>query len=175
MKKLGKGLILILFCVLFTGAGLLCIYFTRQTEIRTAHYVHTYGFVVDYREKWFSDNTDDTYDNYKYAPIIEYEVDGKVYTIYSDNYSSRPDFIGTPIAIDYDPENPDKAIIEKTESNIVSYIVGGLFVLIGPALLIAVIVMTLKDRKKTRKRKKKDLGIERDLSSESYYEGLRKL
>ena len=47
--------------------------------------------------------------------------------------------------------------------------------MIGPALLIAVIIMALKDRKKTRKRKKKDLGIERDLSSESYYEGLRKL
>ena len=168
-----KGLLILLISIIFTGAGFLILHVTKQNQEKTKDYVTTYGIVVDYREDWVSNDTASRYDDYEYAPIVEYEVNGRIYTIYSDDYSITPPYIGSPLEVSYDPENPNNAVLERTKNNVSSYIGGILFIIVVPLVGIVGIVAGVKENKKKKNKPKKDL--EKDLSSESYYEGLRKL
>lgn len=168
-----KGLLVLLISIIFTSVGFLILYVTKQNQEKTKDYITTYGVVVDYREDWVPNDTSSRYDDYEYAPIVEYEVDGRIYTIYSDEYSTNPPYIGSPISVSYDPNNPNNAVLERTKNNVSGYIGGILFIIVGPLIGIVGIVAGVKDGKKRKSKKGKN--PEKDLSSESYYEGLNKL
>lgn len=155
VKEVGgfKGFLLaMLIIIIFTGAGIFCLYKTHKDQQMTKNYKVTIGVVIDYREKYDPADEDEyvsPYFDYRYvyAPIVEYEVDGNLYKQYSDKYKRNPSRIGSPIEVAYDPNNPNKAIIDRTKGNITGYFVGGILTLIGPIIMVTSIVIKLKNKK----------------------------
>ena len=157
MKSLGKMILLLLMCALFTFVGFFILDLSEKEKNKTKDYINVVGFVVDYKEDYepnnnSNDNYDDKYsyfdEDYVYAPIVEYEVNGKFYLVSSDKYVRKPPLIGMPIEVSYDPNNPSEAIVDKHQTRIGNIIIGGLFIAIGPGMLIFVIVYSIKERRK---------------------------
>ena len=158
MKKIGKMIVLLLMCALFTFAGFFILHLAEKEKNKTKDYINVVGFVVDYKKDYEpNNNSDDDYDDkyypyfdedYVYAPIVEYEVNGKFYLVSSDKYVRKPPLIGMPIEVSYDPNNPSEAVVDRHQTRIGNIVGGVIFIAIGPGILIFVIVCSIKERRK---------------------------
>lgn len=150
-----KSILLItLFVVIFTGAGCFILHKTYKDQKMTMNYEITVGIVVDYRKDYEPSTNDREHgspyldEDYIYAPIIEYEINDKVYTYESQEYSRNPKMIGSLVEMAYDPENPNVVIMDRTKGNIAGYIIGTILTLTGPAIIIFGIITSTKTKKK---------------------------
>ena len=88
------------------------------------NYLKTTGQVVNYeRSEGF------------YREIIEYEVNGVKYVLYSSSYTERPRSIGTTVKVKYNPYIPSQAIVDNSSGRTVIFVIGGIFVVIGGIFL----------------------------------------
>ena len=87
-------------------------------------YAETIGYLVDHKESYGSDST-------TYAPIIEYEVDGKKYRYVDKVYYSFRSTIGKKYKIMYNPSNPVESVKKHNFSILI-------FPIIALALLIII-------------------------------------
>lgn len=152
MKGVKGFLIVFLVALIFSGVGSFLIYNAHKERVRTKNFITTIGVVVDYREDYdpVDDNDEGYYssfdEDYLYAPIVEFVVDGKKYKVYSNEYSRNPPYLGDPINVSYNPKDPNDAIINKRTNNFVQSVGGGLFVAIGPVLIVAYLISNKKKR-----------------------------
>lgn len=156
VKTIGgfKGfLILLLFAAIFSGIGCFILYRTYSNQKATKSYVTTVGVVVDYNDR-FDIAEEGEYvspyfdEDYVYAPIVEFVVDGKIYEVHSNKYSRNPPLEGTPMEVSYDPKNPNIAVLDKTMGSVKDYAIGGVLTAIGPAILILAAIGSAKGKKK---------------------------
>ena len=89
----------------------------------------------------------DSYDQYEiYAPIVEYEVEGKKYYATYPIYSKSKTPLGSKIMIRYNKNKPEDVIFEKDKRNIAVPIVAGVFIVAGFALIIVGNVKSRKEK-----------------------------
>ena len=100
---IGLGIFLIIFISIFAY-----IMFFVTNLFSDAGYVEITGIIVDYATYYDDEGT------YMYRPIAEYEVDGQLYTVSSNESSSVPKPIGTEVTIQYKQENPKNARFKPT-------------------------------------------------------------
>lgn len=143
MKSIKKLLLVMVFVVFFCAAGYYLIYSSNKESQRIKDFVTTEGVIVDYREDFEPVNDDYSYDydsyfnpDYKYAPIVEYYVNDRKYLVYSDKYSRKPAYIGTPVEVKYNPNDPSDAVINGTINNSINKIVGGILIVAGLSAMI---------------------------------------
>ena len=103
------------------------LFFVINGKNRTAHYVEVQGRVVDYRIN----------DDGLYGEVVEYEVNGYRYIVYSNSYSSFPKNIGSSITVKYNPAAPSQAVLNTPSDNIVTYGIVLVFGVIGVILLVS--------------------------------------
>ena len=112
---------------------------TYKEQQTLKDYSTTIGLVVDHEEK-FDRADEDEYvspyfsESYVYAPIVEYEVEGKWYEVTSDEFTRDPPLEGTPIEVSYDPNEPHKAVLNKTKGSVQGYLLGAVFTALGPVV-----------------------------------------
>ena|GEM_PF-3756999 len=101
-----RGFIVMISCFLLVGAVIFIASLTKIviTVIQTNHYEVTQGKVVS------SLATKQTNRQIVYAPIIEYEVGGKVFQIKGELQSVLRTRTDIPVNIRYNPQNPEEAI-----------------------------------------------------------------
>lgn len=107
-----------------------------NTYIETTAYVCGYDLEDNFYNKDYScdHDPDYEYDYYYYdkdkengiAIIVEYKVGDKVYRATSNNYSSNPQSLGTPVLIKYNPDNPEDIIWESSKLSYILMGVGGI-------------------------------------------------
>ena len=127
MAKTRDGIIMIIismigfFAVLFLLARVNNPHLDAKTE----------GFVVDYEE-----HHDD--DGDMYSIVVEYEVDGEFYRVYSPARTNRPKSLGTKIKVKYNSENPKNAlIVDPSETGMTAWIIiSSLFFIVGVFVII---------------------------------------
>lgn len=146
-------IIIFLVMIVFSAVGTFMIYKTHRDQKMMEDYVSVVGVVVDYNEKFDVNNENEpTYDfldeDYVYAIIVEYEVDGKFYIAYSDDYSRKPLMIGSVVEVSYDPSKPSIGVINKTADSVNGYFFGGIFLAVGPIVFIIAVVYDLKSKKR---------------------------
>lgn len=130
MAKILGGMFMFLMGALFLGV----IVFVSNKE---KGYVETKGVVVDYFEKYdYEDNV------YMYKEIVKYTVNGETYTVTGSASSTHPKKIGSVVKIEYDPNNPEKAVFGAKERNWIFGVVGTVLLLGGPCMF----VVGIKDR-----------------------------
>lgn len=106
--------------IIATGLVLFSL-FNKYTK--TQQFEETEGEVVDIQEDTFKHSSTNhrgvshTTTSILYAPVYEYEVDGKTYTCASNTYTNNYPVIGDTHTIHYNPENPE----ESYESLILNY------------------------------------------------------
>lgn len=87
-------------------------------------------------------------EEYLKAIIVQYEVDGEIYTKQDNIYTSDPKEIGETISIYYNPNNPDDIILQKDFFSKYFYIIlGGTFTFIG---LVFLGVFYLRNKKSNK-------------------------
>lgn len=103
---IGIFLITITFCI---GIGIVVYGFKQKNtkEQKDSYYAQTEGCVVG----WRVDEGDRNGEKDTYFSIVEYEVDGVFYQLYSDLGSERREEIGTIRSVRYDPENPQDSYL----------------------------------------------------------------
>lgn len=123
-----KGMIIMGVIILIIASALLFAgnHFANSTE----GFIKTEGYVVDYHERWDSDS------GYMYSEIVEYTVNGKTYTKSSSSSSTYPKSIGSKMTVEYNPRNPNDAVVGGTTRNIMIYVIGGIFALVGVFILV---------------------------------------
>ncbi len=124
-----KTIVIIGLCLLLIGVGLIVwsgFSFSSYIQ-KKRNYVKTYAIVVDFEANigfyngYFEEDR-------TYAPIIEYHVNGKIYTKQIDEYSSPPKYYeGDVILIRYNPKDPNQFILEFDFSFIWISIIGLVF------------------------------------------------
>lgn len=131
--------------IIFLLVGIAFLFFFFSQKNQTQGYVSTSGRVYDYVESWDNDSY-----RYLYAVVAEYVVDGKIYTIRSNSYSSHPKAIGSSIEIRYNPDNPYESVIDSNDNgNIILLIVGGVMVIASICIFVkAVRMKSANDTKK---------------------------
>ena len=122
---IGLGIFLIIFISIFAY-----IMFFVTNLFSDAGYVETTGVIVDYATYYDDDGTR------MYRPIAEYEVDGQLYTISSNESSNVPKPLGTEVTIQYQKDNPKIARF-KTSTLTKVFLVGivAIFGIIGCVFL----------------------------------------
>ena len=105
-------------------------------------YIQTTGIVVEYLTKLQdSDGSEPIHpdgDEFEvYAPIVEYEVDGKKYKATYNTYMDNPPEIGSEMSIRYNKNNPKDVIFDKDRNNIGIPIIAGVFIVFGLASFIS--------------------------------------
>lgn len=130
-KQMGKKGKIILGAI-FLIVGLLVCWFKFYSDGKTSNYVEVNGRVVDYKM-----NSDGLY-----GEIVEYEVNGAKYIVYSNSYSNIPKSIGSVMSVRYNPSAPSQAVLNKKADYILIYGIGGTFAVVGGIVL----VIGLKDK-----------------------------
>jgi hypothetical protein len=110
--------------LLFFVIGIAIFFFVDRASVSQKDFVKTYGIVVDYYEKY--DN-----DGYTYSEIVEFEVDGQMYTCQASSSSSIPRHVGSEMEVIYNPKNPKDARVGVERDNLMLRIIGGVFGLAG--------------------------------------------
>lgn len=129
LGKTGK----MIFGIIFLIIGLLVCWFKFSSDSKLSNYVEVNGRVVDYKM-----NSDGLY-----GEIVEYEVNGSKYVVYSNSYSNIPKSIGSVVTVKYNPIAPSQAVLNKSSENILLYGIGGVFVVVGGIVLF----LSLKEKK----------------------------
>ncbi len=95
---------------------------------KSSTFVNTVAEVVEHKT-----NSDDLK-----AVVVEYEVDGQIYTEASKSYTSNPQSIGTEIEIKYNPINPSDVFWAQDSKtlNIIFSMFAVVFILIGIAVTV---------------------------------------
>jgi len=114
-------------------------------------YIQTTSIVVEYLTKLQEmDGSEPIHPNGDeievYAPIVEYEVDGKKYKATYKTYMDNPPEIGSEMSIRYNKNNPTEVIFDKDRNNIGIPIIAGVFVVFG---LFAFILGKVKAKKES--------------------------
>lgn len=115
--------------IIFFAVGIIsiCSHYTKMQTYKT-----TRGEIVDVVEKEYrstsSSHHRSHYTSTVYAPLYEYEVDGKTYQYCSNTYSSRYPTIGSSHTIYYNPKDPGDAYMKQ------SAVMGIIFSIIGVVL-----------------------------------------
>ena len=117
------GIILLAIATILFFAGN---HFVNSTE----GFVKTEGYVVDYHETWDRDN------GYMYSEIVEYIVNGQTYVKSSTSSSTIPKPIGSKMTVEYNPRNPKDSVVGSASRNIMIYVIGGIFGIVGFFILI---------------------------------------
>lgn len=124
----------ILFGVLLLGIVTfitLIIFLSNANIFRANGYIETEAIFVEYYEEY-----DYSKDEMEYISVAEYEVDGKYYTIEKSSYN-YPELIGKKITIKYDPNNPQRAIIDASLSTFIfSICILAIFAICGIVIII---------------------------------------
>lgn len=115
--------------IIFFAVGIIsiCSHYTKMHTYKT-----TRGEIVDVVEKEHRSTStshhQSHYTSIVYAPLYEYEVDGKTYRYCNDTYSSRYPTIGASATIYYNPKDPGDAYMKQ------SAVMGIIFSIIGVVL-----------------------------------------
>lgn len=127
--------------IIFLGVGIGYYYYTNS---RTLNMAKTEGIVVDLKPRRGSIVTYNR--NAKYAPILEYTVNGKKYRTVSKLYF-KGSFIypklHKKVTVYYNPENPNEVVM-KGEFNVIIF---GALILGGIIILVSLIFSILFPRK----------------------------
>ncbi|MDD2625167.1 MAG: DUF3592 domain-containing protein [Tenericutes bacterium] len=119
-KKPRNGIIMGIIFIIFGIAIILpTINHIKTHRVKNSNYFETKGEIVDYTSEGSSDH---------YSYVVEYEVDGKTYTIVSSPIFFKKK-IGSNVGIKYNPDNPEDAIFENENSLIT--LPGGIIVFIA--------------------------------------------
>ena len=123
-----KGMIIMGIFVLAIAIMLFFVgnHFVNSTE----GFIKTEGYVVDYHETW------DHESGYMYTEIVEYTVNGQTYVKSSTSSSTHPKSIGSKMTVEYNPMNPKDAVVGGASRNIMIYVIGGVFGVVGLLVLI---------------------------------------
>ena len=114
-------------------------------------YIQTIGVVVDYDthlEDVFEDGNPthpDGDEYYTYAPILEFEVDGKKYKAKYKTYMESPPELGTEMSLRYNKNDPTDVIFDKDQNRIAFSIIAGVFIAFGFIFLITGKVKSKKE------------------------------
>ena len=130
--------------LLVSGVGLVVLsgYLQRSTSAFLARAVHAQGVVVDLAANRSSGNN-----GYTYAPVVEFEVEGRTYK-FKDSVSSNPSWYrrGDLVSVLYDPDRPSNARIDRGKWNRIVPMLVGAF----GALLCSLGLWTLARRRTNR-------------------------
>lgn len=104
-----------------------------------------YGTVIDLVERR-STSTSNGHrrTSYSYAPVVQFMVNGREYTVESNTSTNPPSHqVGDTIEVHYNPDNPEETYFEK---DAVALILGVVFGVIGFALIIipAIVLVLFK-------------------------------
>ncbi len=117
----------ILFALIGIGLLIFGFYSIKTHAEKSERYLPVSSIVVDY--DYNSDGLQ--------AIIVEYYVDGQMYTKKSNTYSNMPSPIGSEVPLKYNPDDPRDAIWVNDSTNVILPIMGGIFTLVGFAATIA--------------------------------------
>lgn len=133
MKTKRSTMIVVGLILSLIGIGVIClgVYFVSDFIEKKNTYISVAGVVVDYEITggYDTDPYDDYYDkNIMYAPVVEYEVDGKIYTTVHKVSAGRPEyFIGQKVSLKYNPRNPEDVIFKFNNAFWIMFVVGTAF------------------------------------------------
>ena len=126
----------VLLGLLFVIVGVALAVFSFKTitsyNAKNKTYTPVEATVVNYEESRDSDG------QIMYSMVVEYSVDGQVYTKTSNVSSSmRTKSIGDRVDLKYNPSNPGDCIWVNDSTNIVLPIFSGIFVIVGIAATVS--------------------------------------
>ena len=120
----------VLMGLIFAVVGIALLFFAvssiKTYKEKNASFIETTSTVVDYKYN----------DEGLQAIVVEYVVNGQTYQKISNSYSNMPKSIGTEVSIKYNPNNPRDAIWTTDSTNFILPIFGGVFTLVGIAIVI---------------------------------------
>ena len=124
---------------------------------------------------WKEDSDGDSYRTtvYDSKVVLEYEIDGQTYTAsYTFKERNKACKIGDKYRLSIDPENPTKIYGYSTgEGGVVLMVVEIVFGLIGGAVVVAGIVLIVKDKKRAKAEKEQATQINQGSSDYLGYSG----
>ena len=137
-RKFGVGALIVsvVLGMLFIVLGLFVINFTKVDP----SWIQVTGKVTDAQTYTDSDG------NLLYAPICQYTVDGKAYTIESGSSSSVPVVIGGACKLAYNPANPKQAQVDPGIMGAIVWI----FPVAGTIIILFGIIKFVSSRKRTK-------------------------
>ena len=132
----------ILFSYVFPGVfcltGIACFIYGVKNRIKEKEarrsWVRTEAVVKSVESSWSNSSSEDG-SKIIYTPVYEYSVDSVRYEIrgWASSESINAYNVGDKSTILYNPENPGKAMQEKTKAGLVFLLVGVLFFIAGVA------------------------------------------
>ena len=102
-------------------------------------YIQNIGVVTGYSTRTELINQDDHINSEEYltyAPIIEFEVDGKSYSVQYTSYVTNPPALNTEMSLRYNRDNPTDVIFDKDIERIILPVVSAMFLVSGITLII---------------------------------------
>ena len=149
-KMSAKGILLILFLVLFTlgfdviGAGLCyCAHMKEKTCSAAAE-----GKVIEYKENSYIGQ------KRRFTPVVKYQAGNEIFTGETNVwYSSRIFETDEYVMIGYNPANPEEFYIKNYDLNIITRL-GIIFLVIGGAILAVTVTILILDKNNLDKERK---------------------
>lgn len=150
-KMSAKGILLILFLVLFTlgfgviGAGLCYSAHMKEKTCSAA----AEGKVIKYKENSYIGQ------KRRFTPVVKYQAGNEIFTGETNVwYSSRIFETDEYVMIGYNPANPEEFYIKNYDLNIITRL-GIIFLVIGGAILAVTVTILILDKNNLDKERKK--------------------
>ncbi len=150
-KMSAKGILLILFLVLFTlgfgviGAGLCYSAHMKEKPCSAA----AEGKVIKYKENSYIGQ------KRRFTPVVKYQAGNEIFTGETNVwYSSRIFETDEYVMIGYNPANPEEFYIKNYDLNIITRL-GIIFLVIGGAILAVTVTILILDKNNLDKERKK--------------------
>lgn len=149
-KMSAKGILLILFLVLFTlgfgviGAGLCYSAHMKEKPCSAA----AEGKVIEYKENSYIGQ------KRRFTPVVKYQAGNEIFTGETNVwYSSRIFETDEYVMIGYNPANPEEFYIKNYDLNIITRL-GIIFLVIGGAILAVTVTILILDKNNLDKERK---------------------
>lgn len=146
-KMSAKGILLILFLVLFTlgfgviGAGLCYSAHMKEKPCSAA----AEGKVIKYKENSYIGQ------KRRFTPVVKYQAGNEIFTGETNVwYSSRIFETDEYVMIGYNPANPEEFYIKNYDLNIITRL-GIIFLVIGGAILAVTVTILILDKERKKR------------------------
>lgn len=116
----------IITALIFTIIGLIIVYFGIVEIVYRQNKKNYPGVEATVIERQYpTSSRDEAY------LTVEYEVDGKKYSIKTSETITNPAPVGSKLIIKYNPANPEKVLINDSHYGVVGVFIGGLMFIFG--------------------------------------------